>query len=113
MHDLLRTLEPEKKARWPDYLQELTFAYNVTAHSSTNLSPFFVMYGRAPNLPLDIILGTSVPETGNWFTKHHGTMKTVHNLVTKRWTSAAEKRKNEHHKGANEDVLPVGSEVHL
>ena len=39
-------------------------------------------------------------------------MKTVHDLVTKRLTSTAEKRKNEHDKGT-EDVLPVRAEVHL
>jgi transposase InsO family protein len=113
MHSLLRTLEPEKKSRWTEYLQELTFAYNVTPHSSTEMSPFFIMFGRLPKLPLDAILGTAVPETGNWFTKHHGTMKTVQELVKRKLTSSTEKRRKEYDKGAKEDILPVGSKVHL
>lgn len=34
LHDVLRTLPPERKSNWPTYLQQLTFAYNTTVHQS-------------------------------------------------------------------------------
>lgn len=113
MHDLLRTLEPETKSKWPDYLQELTYAYNVTPHSSTDLSPYFILFGRLPRLPLDMVLGITIPTTGNWSAKHQGIMKTTQGLVQQNLSSAADKRKANYDKRAKEDILLVGSKVHL
>ena len=113
MHNLLRSLEPEKKLKWPEYLQELTFAYNVTPHSSTEMSPFFIMFGRLPRLPLDVVLGIPIPETGNWTAKHKTTMKTVQELVKQNLETSAEKRKAQYDRGAKENTLPVGSQVYI
>ena len=41
MHGLLRTLTPAQKSKWPDYLPELTYVYNVTPHAATVFSPLY------------------------------------------------------------------------
>lgn len=52
---MIRTLPPRAKQKWPQMLQTLTFAYNCTAHESTGYAPFYLMYGRVPRLPVDVM----------------------------------------------------------
>ncbi|KAJ8391278.1 hypothetical protein AAFF_G00090650 [Aldrovandia affinis] len=52
---MIRALPPRLKQKWPQMLQTLTFAYNCTAHESTGYAPFYLMYGRTPRLPVDVM----------------------------------------------------------
>uniref|UniRef100_A0A8C5FQQ6 Integrase catalytic domain-containing protein n=1 Tax=Gadus morhua TaxID=8049 RepID=A0A8C5FQQ6_GADMO len=52
---MIRALPPRAKQKWPQMLQTLTFAYNCTAHESTGYAPFYLMYGRIPRLPVDVM----------------------------------------------------------
>jgi transposase InsO family protein len=52
---MLGTLEPEKKAAWHKHVPAMVHAYNCTAHDSTGHSPYFLMFGRHPRLPVDIM----------------------------------------------------------
>ncbi|XP_038072725.1 uncharacterized protein LOC119741114 [Patiria miniata] len=75
LHNLLRTLPPEQKKRWPDHLQELTFMYNCTPHASTGLSPFYIFMGQEPLLPNDYVMMfdedvMGAPPTESWVTSH-------------------------------------------
>jgi hypothetical protein len=36
-------------------LQLLQFAYNTACHSTTKYSPYYLMYGRTPKIPIDLI----------------------------------------------------------
>ena len=63
LHDLLCSLPPELKTKWPQYLPELVQAYNNTPHASTGFSPHFLLFGQEPQLPVDYtyLLGRAVP----------------------------------------------------
>lgn len=52
---MIRALPPEEKADWPRRLQTLTFMYNCTEHETTGYSPFYLMFGRIPRLPVDVL----------------------------------------------------------
>lgn len=54
---MLGTLDPEQKHNWKNYIHPLVHAYNCTAHDSTGFSPYYLMFGRQPNLPVDLVFG--------------------------------------------------------
>jgi transposase InsO family protein len=52
-HAQLSKLHTADLNNWDDYLAPIIYAYNTGVQSSTGYSPFQLMFGRAPVLPLD------------------------------------------------------------
>ena len=63
---MIRATIGEDQKDWDEHLSELCFAYNTATHSSTDCTPFELVYGRKPKLPLDIVLtdATRLDESG-------------------------------------------------
>ena len=53
---MLGMLQSRKKADWKSHVAPLVHAYNACAHATTKKSPFFLMFGRNPRLPIDLAL---------------------------------------------------------
>ena len=62
---MLGTLPPHAKKNWPEWVGMLTHAYNATMCHATGFSPFFLMYGRIPILPIDVEFGAMIPDLTN------------------------------------------------
>ena len=58
---MIGTLDPKQKEKWQDWVATLTHAYNCTQCESMGFSPYYLMFGRAPRLPIDIAYGVTQP----------------------------------------------------
>ena len=55
--DMLGTLDNTQKQDWKKYVSPMVHAYNCTRGESTGFTPYYLMYGHHPRLPVDIYLG--------------------------------------------------------
>ena len=120
LHDLLHSLPEDKKRKWPDYLQEVVYAYNVTPHASTGHSPFYLMFGRHAKLPVDLLFDVSqheasgeAPHPESWVTLHQQRLQEAYLLANKRMQQAATARKAIFDRKAQDLPVPVGTQVCL
>ena len=59
---MLGMLPIHAKKNWPEWVSNLTHAYNATMCHATGFSPFFLMYSRIPILPIDVDFGVMIPD---------------------------------------------------
>ena len=52
---LLHTIIQKNLKNWDDCLPFIEFAYNRSVHSTTNFSPFKIVFGFNPLTPLDLL----------------------------------------------------------
>ena len=55
---MIGKLDPEKRRKWPENIGSVLIAYNATWSQVTDYSPYFLMFGRRPRLPVDLLFPT-------------------------------------------------------
>lgn len=55
--NMLGSLANHQKVNWKQNIGPLVHAYNCTKHESTGQSPYLLMFGRNPRLPIDVVFG--------------------------------------------------------
>lgn len=118
LHDRLKTLAPEKKGKWPQFLPELVYAYNCTPHSSTGYSPYYLFFGRNPILPIDHMLQAVDQDDGNlcveeWIADHQKRLNHAFKLAEQKTEKEALRRRKRNNDKAVDTSLLVGTQVFL
>ena len=60
---MLGALPQEDKVQWQDWVSTLVHMYNCTTNRVTGYSPYFLMFGREPRIPVDETFGVTSPKT--------------------------------------------------
>ena len=55
--NMLGTLTPEQKKDWKCHVPALVHAYNCTRNAAIGFSPYYLLFGREPRLPVDVEFG--------------------------------------------------------
>ena len=55
---MIGKLDPEKRRKWPAHIGSIIIAYNSTRSLVTGYSPYYLMFGHRPRLPIDLLFPT-------------------------------------------------------
>lgn len=113
--NMLGTLEPIQKTDWKSYVGPLVHAYNCTRHDTTGFSPYQLMFGRNPRLPIDVVFGLVDTEEEQSYTKYiqelKEKLKYSFELASESARMAQSKQKKYYDMKARAAVLEVGDRV--
>lgn len=113
---MLRSLPPRQKHNWPQMLQTMTFVYNCTAHETTGFAPFYLMFGRVPRLPVDLMFGSVLLDdtVGGYDTFVDSLLKdlkTAMSIAQKHIESEQKRQSGQYNKKVKGQSLSVGDRV--
>lgn len=113
--DMLGTLTDEQKANWKAYISPLVHAYNATRHESTGFSPFYLMFGRHPRLPIDVAMSIPEEEKENSYSDFISSLKKrmeyTYQLASEKANKSRAKQKHHYDKRVRSSVLNIGDRV--
>ena len=55
---MISKLDPEKRRKGPEHIGSVLIAYKATRSQVSGYSPYFLMFGRRPRLPVDLLFPT-------------------------------------------------------
>ena len=97
---MIAKMDPEKRAKWPSHLGPILIAYNATWSLITGYSPYFLMFGCRPRLPVDLLFPTVRCNESSWTTDEYVTSlydKLKSALASARDTAILEAQRQKRH----------------
>lgn len=112
---MLGTLDRSQKVDWKAHVPTLVHAYNCSRHESTGYSPYFIMFGRHPRLPVDLLLGREIASQKQGHSQYVESLKqrleSAFQLASEKVAEAQKVNKGRYDLKARGAVLDVGDRV--
>ena len=112
---MLKTLTDAQKSNWKESLNKLVNAYNCTRCEVTGYSPYYLLYGRSPRLPVDMLFGLHT-ESGSsdqrdYVEKWKQGMEEAYAIANRNAQKAAERSKRYYDTKVRSSALQPGERV--
>ena len=113
---MLGTLNPEQKRDWKSHVNTMTHAYNSTKHDTTGMTPYFLLFGREPLLPVDITFNThpcnnnNIP-TSKYIKELKDRMSSAYKIALSTTKKAQEHQKDGYDLKTRGGIVEVGDTV--
>ncbi|XP_048067043.1 uncharacterized protein LOC125280510 [Megalobrama amblycephala] len=112
---MLGTLENDKKAHWKEFVKPLVHAYNCTKNDVTGYSPYEMMFGRQPRLPVDLAFGLQVNDSSQSHSQYVKSLKDrleeSYQLATRNAMKVAGRNKRRFDRNVVASILDIGDRV--
>ena len=60
LQEIIANFVSANQSDWDQWVDQAVFAYNTSVHASTGFSPYELVFGRPPRMPLEVELGVPV-----------------------------------------------------
>ena len=86
----------------------LALAYSSSTHESAGYSPYFMMFGRQPRLPIDVTMGITLDGNADDFVKsQHEIFQTAYSIASRKIQEAGSKQKKYYDKGKSKKASAI------
>ena len=117
LNSMLAKQMKENQRDWDLHIQPVLAAYRATRHSSTSLTPNFVVFGRENVMPADLVLGNPnvLPECENsvndYVAEQQERFRSAYQVARNHLRASAQKRKSYYDAGVRAKELNIGDRV--
>ena len=109
----LRAFCNDHQDDWDDYLDMLELGFNSAVQASTQRSPFELLYGTEPRLPIDVALDALAPRSARRRRPRDSACRRRSTFARSKLLSAQERQKRNADRHRRELPLAVGDQVLL
>ena len=113
--NMLGTLEADQKSDWRKYINSLVYYYNCTPSETTKHSPYELLFGRKPKLPIDSAFEQVLENTDKAATEYledlQEKMQRTHQIVLQHREKAQMKQDKYYNQKAKAVKISVGDKV--
>ena len=114
---MLRTLPENHNSKWASHVNHmhLIHVYNCTQLDTTGYSPYYLLFGRHPHLPLDLLLNLKQPSSTTSYPEYvpewKNAMEKAYRIASKAAQTRTAQGKQQYDKKVRSSVLEPGDRV--
>ena len=116
LQDMLAKYVSDHQRDWDEHLPLVMMAYRSSVHTSTQYTPFYLLFGHEVRLPVDVMFGRQPnhkPEVSDYVRNLRDTLEEVHEHAREHLRAAQKRQKDHYDQRIAGEQIEVGDRVFL